>query len=53
MIVWILKVRTKDEYDTSMTFSSKEEAQEYINRTFRHYLIPVRAKLELALVDKD
>lgn len=51
MIVWILKIRTKDEYFTDQTFASKEEAQAYINRTCRPYLIPVRAELKLKLKD--
>lgn len=47
MTVWILKVKTRDEYDTSITFSSELDAQEYINRTQRHYLIPVKACLTI------
>lgn len=49
MIVWILKVRQRDEYDYRQTFATKEEAQAYIYRTDRHYYIPVRAEIVLKL----
>lgn len=47
MIVWILKLRQRDEYDYTITFSSKEEAEMYIKRVDRHYYIPVSAELKL------
>lgn len=53
MIVWILKVKQRDEYDTSITFQSKQDADEYIIRTQRHYLLPIKARLTPALTDKD
>lgn len=49
MVVWILKLKTYDQYDYTQTFSTKEEAQAYINRTDRHYYVPVRAELVLKL----
>lgn len=50
-IVWVLKVRQRDEYDYSQTFSSKEEAECYIRRTDRHYYIPVKAEIKIKLVE--
>lgn len=49
MVVWILKLKTYDQYDYTQTFATKEEAQAYINRTDRHYYIPVRAEINLKL----
>lgn len=51
MVVWILKLKTYDQYDYTQTFATKEEAQAYINRTDRNYYIPVRAEIKLKLVE--
>lgn len=50
-IVWILKVRQRDEYDYSHTFDSKAEAEAYIYNKSMPYYIPVRAEIVLKLRD--
>ena len=52
MIVWIFKVKTKDEYVYDTLFDTKEDAIAYINRTGRVYLLPVRAELKLKLKEE-
>ena len=52
-IVWILKVRQRDEYDYSHTFETKADAEHYIFTKSMPYYIPVRAEIILKLRDDD